>query len=469
MLTRRVIVFLGILISCYVHARAYLLAFTYDECWTYGWYAQQPLIDLVLNTDPAANNHILHSILMKWCLLAFGQVEYFLRLPVIMAHFIYLLFTYRILNEFFPKWLLIGFILLNFQPYLLDYFVTARGYGMAISFTILSIYYLIKFNTLNKNTYAFWAILFAGLAAYSNFTYSLIFLSVLGIVSYLVILNKKWVPKTMGALFIMTLMVLLIVGYPMFQVLKAGQFYYGGTVGFWNDTILSIVNHGLYKMVDNDLLLAIIGGVLILAIFYALILIVVNKLKKENLTILFLFLFLPMLGSIAQHHLFDKPYLIDRTVLFSIPLFILLLIATLDYVKSIWVSRTIAAISGGFIVFIFVLSFNFDYQLDFKEHADTKRAMIDMSENIGQASLKPFYLGKSTYMNTTINFYKDRLGLDYVTHSELTFCNDGGPYPYYYIFGGDLDCLNHLEVEQLSYYPVSDTYLLKNKDYKEIN
>lgn len=469
MLTRRVIVFLGVLVSLYVHIRAYLLAFTYDECWTYGWYAQQPLLDLVLNKDPAANNHILHSILMKWCLALFGQVEYFLRLPVLITHFIYLVFTYKILKEFFPKWLLVGFVLLNFQPYVLDYYVTARGYGIAISFMILSIYYLLKFNSLNRRSYAFWAILFAGLAAYSNFTYALIFLSALGVISYLVILSKKWTLKTMGSFLALTLIIILIVGYPMNQVLKAGQFYYGGTSGFWNDTILSIVRHGLYKMVDNDLLTAAIGGISILIVIYAAILIIVNNLKRKELNILFLLLFLPMLGSVIQHYLFDKPYLIDRTVLFSIPLFILLLIAILDSIKSIWIGRALAGISMVFLAFIFVLSLNFEYQLDFKEHADTRRAMMDMRKDLDETPSEPFYLGKSTYMNTTINFYKDRLNLDYIIHSELTFCDDAGPYPYYYIFGGDLDCLNHLEVEQLNYYPISDTYLFKNKYYKEIN
>ena len=75
-----------------------------------------------------------------------------------------------------------------------------------------------------------------------------------------------------------------------------------------------------------------------------------------------------------------------------------------------------------------------------------------------------FTLGKSTYMNATINFFRSKNKLDFINGADLRFCNDRGPYPYYYLFGVDKQCVEGLPVELIKHYPVSDTYLYRHKN-----
>jgi len=50
----------------YINLRAWFLAFTYDESWTFLGYATEDFWKVVTNEFPAANNHVLHSLIMGW-------------------------------------------------------------------------------------------------------------------------------------------------------------------------------------------------------------------------------------------------------------------------------------------------------------------------------------------------------------------------------------------------------------------
>ena len=471
---RNIILLLGFAAVAYVNARAALLAFTYDECWSFMGYARRDWWDVFTNADPSSNNHILNSLLMRMGYLGFGQVEYALRLPSLLAHLGYVIITYQIVRRYFPKLAVFAFLILNFQPYLLDYFVAARGYGLAIFFTVFALYRLLSFHKSLKSRDLAIAIFATILATLANFTYALIFISVVTIAFVSSFrLNMKiriwaWIKIAFSA----SLFFPLIVS-SLSKINKAGEIYYGGDKGFFSDTLHSLGKQMLYGNHFAEWGIWLFPTLLIVFAFLGLW--ALWKLFKKGFSTQFAtlgcsiaLLLMPAIGSVLLHIIFGKPYLMDRTAIFLVPLSLVVLLFTIKYftgegkrlIINVGLFGTLA-----FTISVFVSSINFSYLIDFKEHADTRQALLNL-QKIQQRDPKPYFtLGKSTYMNATINFYKVKYELPFMTYADLTFCNDNGPYPYYYVHGIDKDCTNDLNVELIQYYPVSDTYLFKNKDF----
>jgi len=68
-----------------------------------------------------------------------------LRLPNILAHVVYLICTLVLLKRFQHTILQIaGFVILNLNPFFLDFFFLARGYGLALAFLMMSLYLLVR-------------------------------------------------------------------------------------------------------------------------------------------------------------------------------------------------------------------------------------------------------------------------------------------------------------------------------------
>lgn len=119
--------------------RAWALAITTDEAFTAIGFASLPWIDLFTSYD--ANHHILHTILCKISLGAFGWNVLALRLPALLGGIVCLFLIHRLARLLFgdsPLQLaLCGW--LAFHPALLDWFSIARGYGLAMAFMIAAV------------------------------------------------------------------------------------------------------------------------------------------------------------------------------------------------------------------------------------------------------------------------------------------------------------------------------------------
>lgn len=116
----------GALAAClllYSVVRAQTLSFNSDESGSF--MSQTPLSysDIITcQTFSSGTNHPLNSVLMKACKTAFGNSELALRIPNLVAHVIFMLFSIAWLHAFMGKGLLIpGFILLNANPYTIEF------------------------------------------------------------------------------------------------------------------------------------------------------------------------------------------------------------------------------------------------------------------------------------------------------------------------------------------------------------
>ncbi|MEQ9187759.1 MAG: hypothetical protein RLP15_08490 [Cryomorphaceae bacterium] len=442
-----------------VHFRAACLDFTYDECWTFLGYASSDILSVLTNANPAANNHVLHSLAMKLTAALFGTSEYALRIPVLVSMLVFMYFLFKLSLRLHSKWWWLPFFSVLYQPYLLDYFATARGYALALACTSGVIYHLDRLFTKQRSTDAWWAIGFSLLAAYANFTYLLVLCSaMLALVfGYLKDKNgKRFLWPVISGLFVAILMYYA----PISRLIEANELYYGGSTGFFTDTLGSLANRTLYNR---------FGG-FYLSVFYAMTLALASGLLLLNLArgtykqIGFWIAWIMVLtsgGSVAQHYLIGSPYLIDRTALFLLPLLLLSGYWLLFNSRSSPWKYRIGILLAAACMVNTALNLNFSYQLDFKEHADTGKAIRIIQEHAAPEAR--FHIGKSTYMNATIMFYKRQLDVHQILPAGLEFCDEAGETPYYYLFAKDVDCVDGKDVEFLKRFPVSDTYLYKRR------
>jgi hypothetical protein len=139
-----VIAAVGVGFLVYEILRAARVSLTIDEAETYLNFLSSRLT-AVFNFG-SANNHFLNTLLAKVSSLSFGNGEFALRLPNLLGYAVYLGFGFLLLNRFVCRsGVILGFLLLNLNPYVLDFFSLCRGYGLSLGFLMASLYFFSRF------------------------------------------------------------------------------------------------------------------------------------------------------------------------------------------------------------------------------------------------------------------------------------------------------------------------------------
>jgi hypothetical protein len=118
--------------------RAMRQAVTLDEAYTYLYFVATPL-KTVLSSSP--NNHVLNTLLMRIVTNAFGASALVVRLPALLGGILYILTSYflcRTMTGRFEAQLPV-FICLVYNPFIFDFMVAARGYGIADALLVMAI------------------------------------------------------------------------------------------------------------------------------------------------------------------------------------------------------------------------------------------------------------------------------------------------------------------------------------------
>jgi mannosyltransferase len=111
--------------------RAFTQPLVHDEALTYELFITGPVANIFHFFN--ANHHFLNSVQMRISAAIFGDSEWALRLPALGGAALYFAAIYRISVAAFgdgPK-LLPATALLSLNPFVLDFPVAARGYGLA--------------------------------------------------------------------------------------------------------------------------------------------------------------------------------------------------------------------------------------------------------------------------------------------------------------------------------------------------
>ncbi|MBV8551812.1 MAG: hypothetical protein JOY54_10960 [Acidobacteriaceae bacterium] len=124
---------LAIAVLALIAVRIALQSITIDEADTYVYWVSGKFAKI---WQPNANNHLLNSYLIWVSTHLFGLNNFSMRLPSFLGALLYVSAAYRFCMSFAARLSLrlplYGCFLLN--PFLLDFFVAARGYGLALGF-----------------------------------------------------------------------------------------------------------------------------------------------------------------------------------------------------------------------------------------------------------------------------------------------------------------------------------------------
>ncbi len=334
--------------SVYIILRGIYVDFTHDEAYTFLNYLNRPL-GATLKVE-YTNNHFLNSILARVTYYCFGSSELALRLPNVLAGIAFFVFTARLLCKISEgTWFrLLAFVAITFNAFMLDFFGVCRGYGLSLGLLMASFFYL-YISLANKKhfRFEFLALTLTALATLANYTLINLFLLqalfILGRGAYITgkIRNNK------REFYLHGLFYLVLTGCVtwftidflkvMLSLNKLGNFDFGGASGFWSDTVGSLSWFSCFPILHNKHWIAnwwvpVFAGIMFLVSGVACALIVTKRNWNQR-SIFTLFLFYIIVGCVLaivlQHFLMNVSYSVDRTAIYFIPVFSLLVLIAL--------------------------------------------------------------------------------------------------------------------------------------------
>jgi hypothetical protein len=432
---------LSICLAVYSFIRATQLSITHDEVGNYLGYSIYPVMDIIKFTNLQLGNHVLNSLLVKLTTSLFGLNEFALRLPNLIAHLFYLYFSWKILRLLTKdKYLAIaGFILVNFNPYLLDFFSLSRGYGLEISTMIVGLYFMIMFWKNGKPKYLWGAVIMNALGVLSNLTFIPVYFSMILMINFLKIVELIQLKNSFKSsiltllklnipvLVISVCLAALVVG-PIIRLESIGEFSArANNDGFWDNLFRSVIRHSLYMQFDWESLqysltsvVQVLSALLIILFAYH----IYNA--KWNATRSGFFIMISMLMIIClwfyfQHLLLGSRYPHQRTALFIFPLFMLTLVAAFDLITSFRLAlipaRTILIIASFFVLFHFYKAANSSFCFDWYFDASTKKMLtenFDTMKSVAPDNERRVKFGTYWMYRPGIEFYLKVNNIDWI-------------------------------------------------------
>jgi hypothetical protein len=446
----------------YTTYRATRLSITFDEAWSRNSYATATVGDILWFRDPTANNHPGNSLMMKASMAIFGDTTFALRLPNLLAHLLYIAFSIALARRFRQAvWVLFAFLLLNFHPYLLDFFSLARGYGLAMAMVMGSLYHLFAFRENPFSRHLLWNVVFAMLAVFFNFSFLHFFLAN-AVVLLLLILShaRAWNGNMKTAVFmaggrILPLVVASVALYlymrgPVRLLVETKQLYYGGASGFWTDTVFSLAHSTLYKIDFWEHDVAVLLKVVLVLLVTMFVTFAVDlserkySLRESPGAIAFFLLCIPVVTTTLQHYWTDSLFLIYRTAMFLLPVFMAALV---------WMLRTIAKVPAfrmatipmgitvaGAVLLINGIALNATHTAEWPFDADTRNMMKVLQDDVGAHHRdRPVSIGVSWQLRSGVNYYRRVNDAGWLNEPDNKGCPSGKDY--YYVLNHGEGCM----------------------------
>jgi hypothetical protein len=414
----------GLGIVWYIIYKASTTSFTHDESYTYTHYVHQGFMDIVSYKTPYTNNHILNTVLMKYCELLFGSSELSLRLPNILAFILYSIFIILLLYKYIPKLMFPFYLLMVLNPHLLDFFALARGYGLSFAFLLMSLYYLSLYFTSKQNKHLILFNVGAFLAVMSNFSllnYYVAALIVYNIVSYVVLKinstsNNYQFYKQNKINIVSVILSGMVLYEPLRRISKMSLLDFGGKNGFMEDTVGTAIYSFFYEMYVTPFLETIFK-VFIVSVVALTLIIILKAIVQRNITLFNAHISLVLINliliaivaiTIAQHLILGNDYYIHRFALFFYPIFILNFIFLLNYFFQLskTTSVSISYLCASLALFNIYINHNTAFYKDWKIDSDVKSMMQNLVLEHEKYPNKNIRLGINWLFEPGVNFYR---------------------------------------------------------------
>jgi len=476
------IAFLGIagLLLAYTAYRAYAISFTFDEGSSFLYYAMDSYRNIIQDVNLEVNNHILNSMAMRFFLSWLPITELTVRLQSLIGHIVFLLFSWLLLKDIKKPLLRICcFAIINLDPYLLDFFSVARGYGMSWGFTLGALYFFKEYIA-NQGMKIFPVILTfvcAALATLANFTIINIYAPLLGMFllysAYMHIRSRRkllvitWIPVLLISVSILWYSLGIL-----FRIKNQNLYVFGGDRGFLPDTMGSIANNVVYPFADSPTIHLLVLGLFFAGFVVALGLAARALAKKHDkatgastLLLATLLLAGAVAAIVCTHYLFGIRYVIDRTALFLFVIFLVVLACLANAIaeRYRWGKYILMGLAL-FSLLQFGRSINFTHVHQWDGEADNKQMILDLNrlaktEKPDAHGKKAFFL-PFWYYYTVSKFYQYRYHLDGLDIDEYNRANC--THDYYYYPDSLRAVLKDCDLTVICNYPETKTVLLRN-------
>lgn len=462
---------IGALAATVAGLRLVQVPMTHDESSTVLNYSFLPVVDILTNQPPSANNHILNTLLVKGMIALGGMEKVLIRLPNFLALALYLGFGYSLVRPLAHRrsghWLGLGLLLFN--PYLLEFFALARGYGLGIGFMVAAAAMGFWFLEHRRLGYLAGSAAFALLAVYSNLTQLNFFVAWIGGLNLYMWAHWKafglrhWL-RANALLLLAAALLAGLLYLPVQALLDSGELYYGGKTGFFADTIRSLIDNTLYGQVyfGRDFPL-ILSWVTVAAVVGGMAISVARTVRGAGAGPAFYLtgiLALMVLSTVVQFHVLGTRFLIGRTALLFLPVAALLVLNLMRYAPP-W---------GQGVLFSLLLlhlyqAVNFDQARDWWYDRKTEQVFWYLQEQHADPR-DTIGLGADWIFGPTLNFYNRRYGKGNIIMSwhKSDPMDDG--WDYYYT---DQKPAEALEGYQLEHKFSSYRLYKRNRNLKEDN
>jgi hypothetical protein len=465
------------LLYAYVAVRAANLSFTHDEGFTYTRHVHDSFTAILHYRDLNANNHLLNTLAMKLSGGVLGSSELALRAPNVVAFAVYLVAMIALLRRV-EHWAvrILGFSLALLNPYLLEFFSLARGYGLAVALVTASSLFTLRCVERPSVRAALVAALlaaFAVLASFPTIVYFLAVLLVIALVRFLPPAGNDGLPlgRLCAALAIPVVGVAVFALRPLMRLRRASELYAGGDDGFWQDTVYSLVSSTFHRRGWEvvDVTVVVLIGVLVVAGAAATVVSISRRTLPLHATA-FVLLSTAAGVTVVQHVALDSLYLMERTALFLIPLFAIWLAFAADAL-ALHPRAATAVMTASLVVAVamsanLAAAANFSYALDWRYDARTERMIEDLDRMRGG---RPTDLGATWLFEPAINYYVEARRLSWLSPIPrdcrgvcVTSTSD-----YYYVIGPDVAVVRQRGAQVVREYPLSASVLTRDIGVRE--
>jgi len=456
-------------LGAYVGVRAWALSFTHDESISYVGYVHMPFSSILLSRGTDANNHPLNTLAMKLADHVFGPSEIALRGASVAAFIVYAVALVVLLRRVKRRSLrFLGLSLAIANPYVLDFFSLARGYGLALALVAVSALFTVDYVERRRISAALVAVVCAAFAVLANFATLTYYFAVLVLIVLPLVVPARTGERRaplgrLGAVLVLpTIAVAFLVGRPLMRLRSEGELYFGGHNGFWQDTVRSLISTTLYRrggdFLDVTLVVLIAmmvaGGAVAAAI----------ALRRRSLplhTTAFMLLAVPAIVSVVQHYAFDSLFLIERTALFFVPLFAIWLALAADALAR--QPRFTTGVTAAAVVIVIgacinlASAANLSYVLDWRYDATTEKVITELAgppsdpRTIGLRVSYLFQPATRFYRETRFRWLPDSVSDSLDTGSD-----------YYYVIGPDVAVVRERGARVIRVYPLSGGVLARD-------
>lgn len=424
----------------YVAVRAARVPLTHDEALTFAHYVSQPLAATLRFAGPwPTNDHLLNSLLARLADALFGAAPLALRLPNLLAHASFLLFSWLTLRRRPVPVALAAFAVVNANPLMLELFGLCRGYGLSLGFLMPGLFLALRSLGSSEPSRRDDALAVAcvGAGALAQVVVVDVLAPLFGILVARRLLHaiRRRAPGASVARDALPLIAAAAVSAALLAPVlgrfqQAGLLNIGGKAGFWTDTVVKLAHLSFYgaAYASRYLTAALRAGVVLLVLAHA----VALATRRPRLAGILALADLTALATILQHHLFRTDYLMDRTAILFVPLAGLALaeaVFALDGAPALLRDGSRAALGGVAAVALVHLlrAGNLDRSYLWWFDADTVRVLDDLGR-LPRPPGRAMRLGVVFYSEPSFNFYRVTRGLAWL--APVTRDAPWGPFDY---------------------------------------